>query len=129
MENLMEKLKGLDKKVWIGAGIGAGYDTHCKANATNSVNDIQIVNSTVNATGGQYASGIGSGYHSAALTGSIDAASVVTAISGEKFYKATYTQAQNIGYGVIDPAREGADLDVTFTVAGTLIENPIENNN
>ncbi|MEE0237540.1 MAG: DUF6562 domain-containing protein [Bacteroidales bacterium] len=112
-----------------GAGIGAGYDTHCKANATNSVNDIQIVNSTVNATGGQYASGIGSGYHSAALTGSIDAASVVTAISGEKFYKATYTQAQNIGYGVIDPAREGADLDVTFTVAGTLIENPIENNN
>ena len=109
-----------------GAGIGSGYDTHCAANESNAVNDIQIVNSTVTATGGKYAAGIGTGYHAAALTGSIDDASAITATSGEKFYKEEYSQAQNIGYGVVDPDREYAGAVVTFTVAGKVIEAPIK---
>ena len=108
-----------------GAGIGAGYDTYCAANETNAVNDIQIVESTITATGGKYAAGIGSGFHSAALTGSIDAASTINATAGDNFYKAEYSTAQSIGYGVVDPAREAKGLNVTFTVAGQEIENPI----
>ena len=109
---------------YYGAGIGAGYDTHCAANETNAVNEIVIINSTVNAQGGMYAAGIGSGYHSAALTGSIDAASTVNAVSGENYYKDAYTTAQNIGYGVMDPEREAAGLSVTFNVAGKKISAP-----
>ena len=109
---------------YYGAGIGAGYDTHCAANETNAVNEIVIINSTVNAQGGMYAAGIGSGYHSAALTGSIDAASTVNAVSGENYYKDAYTTAQNIGYGVMDPEREAAGLSVTFNVAGQKISAP-----
>lgn len=107
-----------------GAGIGAGYDTHCTANDTNAVNDITIVNSTITATGGKYAAGIGTGYHSAALTGSIDAASIINAVSGDTTYKVGYTIAQNIGYGVVDPAREYKGVTVTFTMGGTVIATP-----
>lgn len=109
---------------YYGAGIGAGYDTHCAANETNAVNEIIIISSTVNAKGGMYAAGIGTGYHSAALTGSIDAASTVNAVSGENYYKDAYTTAQNIGYGVMDPEREAKDLSVSFTVAGEKISAP-----
>ena len=109
-----------------GAGIGAGYDTHCKANNTNAINDIIIVKSTINAKGGKYAAGIGTGFHSAALTGSIDEDSDITAYPGSAIYKDTYTTAQNIGYGVIDPEREGANLNVTFKVKGKVITNPIQ---
>ena len=116
-----------------GAGIGAGYDTHCAANDSNAVNEIVIVNSDVTAKGGMYAAGIGTGYHSAALTGSIDAASTINAVSGDKFYKDSYTEAQNIGYGVVDFSREAKDLSVTFTVAGQKISAPaasyVENEN
>ena len=85
---------------------------------------IQIVESTITATGGKYAAGIGSGYHSAALTGSIDAASTITATAGESREK--YTIAQKIGYGVInkDEGKEGYGLNPTFIVAGKVIENP-----
>lgn len=107
-----------------GAGIGAGYDTHCTANDANAVNHIEIINSTVNAQGGIYAAGIGTGYHSAALTGSIDAASTIIAVSGEAFYKDTYTTAQNVGYGVVDPTREFKDAVITFTVGGNVIATP-----
>ena len=107
-----------------GAGIGAGYDTHCAANDTNAVNHIEIINSNITAQGGKYAAGIGTGFHSAALTGSIDAESVINATCGEDFYKDTYTTAQNIGYGIVDPAREYKDQVVTFTVAGNVISRP-----
>ena len=110
-----------------GAGIGSGYDTRCQANATNSVNDITIVNSTITARGGKYAAGIGTGFHAASLTGSIDADSTVDAVCGEDFYKDTYTRAQNVGYGVVDPAREYKDAVVTFTIAGTVIDTPVSN--
>lgn len=107
-----------------GAGIGSGYDTHCAANDTNAVNKIIIENSTVTAQGGKYAAGIGTGYHAAALTGSIDAASTINATAGEGFYKDSYTHAQNIGYGVVDPTREYNGVTVTFTVAGEVIDTP-----
>lgn len=109
-----------------GAGIGSGYDTNCTANASNSVNDITIVKSTINAKGGKYAAGIGTGFHAASLTGSIDADSTVDAVCGEDFYKAAYTRAQNVGYGVVDPTREYKDAEVTFTVAGTVIDAPVK---
>ena len=107
-----------------GAGIGSGYDTHCAANETNTVNEIIIEKSNITAQGGKYAAGIGTGFHTAALTGSIDAESVIKATSGETFYKKSYTTAQNVGYAVIDPTREGKDLNVTFTVAGKAINIP-----
>lgn len=109
-----------------GAGIGAGYDTHCAANDSNAINDITIIKSNVTAQGGMYAAGIGTGYHAAALTGSIDAESAIDAKCGEDFYKDAYTTAQPIGYGVVDPAREGKNLNVTFTVAGKVIDTPKE---
>ena len=109
-----------------GAGIGSGYDTHCAANASNSVNDITIVKSTINAKGGKYAAGIGTGFHAASLTGSIDDVSTINAKCGEDFYKAAYTKAQNVGYGIVDPAREYKDAVVTFTVAGTVIDAPVK---
>ena len=103
-----------------GAGIGSGYDTHCQA--VQPMCTINITDSTINAEGGQYAAGIGTGYHNAALNGEIKN-STVNAVSGKKFYKDTYTQAQDIGFGVVDPAREGNQTDsyiicngVTYTI-------------
>lgn len=107
-----------------GAGIGSGYDTHCAANETNSVNEIVIAKSNITAKGGKYSAGIGTGFHAAALTGSIDVESTINATSGDTYYKPTYTTAQNVGYAVIDPDREGKDLNVTFTVAGKAINIP-----
>ena len=110
-----------------GAGIGSGYDTHCQAGGEGSTaeNEIIITNSTITAQGGKYAAGIGTGFHAASLTGSIDAESTtINATSGEPFYKGTYTFAQHIGYGVIDPEREGKDLNVTFKVNNLKIDSP-----
>ena len=109
-----------------GAGIGAGYDTHCQAGGEGStaVNHIVILKSNVTAQGGQYAAGIGTGFHAAVLTGSIDEESVVNATAGERFYKGTYTYAQHIGYGVVDPAREYLNVEVEFKVNNEVIEKP-----
>ena len=101
-----------------GAGIGSGYDTHCQA--IQPLCTINIEDSTINATGGKYAAGIGSGYHNAALAGEIKN-STVTAVSGEKFYKDTYTLAQDIGFGVVDPAREGTQAGSYLTLDGEKI--------
>ena len=111
-----------------GAGIGSGYDTHCNQQDYTATNQINIdATSTVNAKGGKYAAGIGTGFHSAYLTGAIETGATVNAVSGENFYKDAYTKAQNIGYGVVDPAREFSkdNYNVTFTVNGTVIENPL----
>ena len=109
-----------------GAGIGAGYDTHCQAGGEGStaVNHIVILKSNVTAQGGKYAAGIGTGFHAAVLTGSIDEESVVNATAGERFYKGTYTYAQHIGYGVVDPAREYLNEVVEFKVDNEVIEEP-----
>lgn len=101
-----------------GAGIGSGYDTHCQSK--QPLTTINITNSTINATGGQYAAGVGTGYHNAALAGEIKN-STINATSGEKVYKATYTSAQDIGFGVVDPAREGLQANSCLIVDGEKI--------
>ena len=104
---------------YLGAGIGSGYDTHCTATEKAPMITIYIRgNSVINATGGKYAAGIGTGYHVANLTGEIETSVQVVAVSGEKFYKDTYTQAENIGFGVVDPAREGLNNTSTFIYNG-----------
>ena len=101
-----------------GAGIGSGYDTHCLAK--QPLCTINITDSIIDATGGKYAAGVGTGYHNAALAGEIKN-STVNAKSGEKVYKATYTAAMDIGFGVTDPAREGQQTDSKLIVNGTEI--------
>lgn len=103
------------------AGIGSGYDTHCQSN--QPVCTIHIDDSDIKATGGQYAAGVGTGYHNAGLAGEIKNSTVV-AVSGKKFYKDTYTQAQDIGFGVVDPAREAKDNTSSITYNGTEIGIP-----
>ena len=107
-----------------GAGIGGGYNTHCKSYADNSRVTINIdgtIDDVITAKGGMYAAGIGTGYHMADLGGAITGDVVINATSGDKFYKDTYTQAQDIGFGVIDPAREGKNNDSTFDNKGNII--------
>ena len=101
-----------------GAGIGSGYDTHCGTH--QPLCTVNITDSTVNATGGKYAAGVGSGYHNAALAGEIKGGTV-NAVSGEKIYKAAYTPAMDMGFGVVDPAREGQQTDSYLIVNGTKI--------
>ncbi len=104
-----------------GAGIGSGYDTHCQAKQPMCT--INITDSVINATGGRYAAGVGTGYHNAALNGEIKN-STVTAKSGEKFYKDAYTSAMDIGFGVVDPTREGQQTDSKIIYNGTEIGIP-----
>ncbi len=111
---------------YFGAGIGSGYDTNCSG--LPSVH-IEITASTVTAKGGKYAAGIGTGYHVGKLTGSIDQDSVIDASAPDiDFYKDSYTTAQAIGYGVMDPNREFKNPSVTFTVKGTVIDTPKSGN-
>lgn len=110
-----------------GAGIGSGYDVHCNGNNYTATNNIEIdANSTIVANGGEYAAGIGTGFHSAYLSGSIASGANITATSGNKTYKDKYSSAQDIGYGVVDPAREfsGNNANITFKVNGNLIASP-----
>ncbi|MBQ8268130.1 MAG: hypothetical protein IJZ24_00425 [Clostridia bacterium] len=104
-----------------GAGIGSGYDTHCLS--VQPMCTINIADSTINAEGGQYAAGVGTGYHNAALSGEIKN-STVTAKSGEKWYKDSYTCAMDIGFGVVDPAREGTQTGSKLIYNGVEIGIP-----
>ena len=101
-----------------GAGIGSGYDTHCQA--TQPLCTINIADSIITAQGGQYAAGIGTGYHNAALSGKI-VDSVVNATAGEAFYKDSYTMAMGVGFGVVDPAREGQQAESSIEYNGVVI--------
>jgi len=104
-----------------GAGIGSGYDTHCSSK--QPLCTINITDSTINATGGQYAAGVGTGYHNAALAGEIKN-STVNAVSGDKYYKDSYTCAMGVGFGVVDPAREGQQTDSYIIYNGVKITIP-----
>ena len=111
---------------YFGAGIGSGYDTHCHKPAEGApLCTINIKgNSVITAQGGKYAAGIGTGYHAGMLAGEIESTVTVTAASGEKYYKDTYTQAQDIGFGVIDPARDGLDNNSSIIYNGSAITIP-----
>ena len=106
-----------------GAGIGSGYDTHCTQGHLAAICTITITGSSrISATGGKYAAGIGTGYHASGLTGTIDATVDTTGTaSGEDFYKATYTSAQAIGFGIVDPTRDGLNSTSSITVGDTVI--------
>ncbi len=109
-----------------GSGIGSGYDTHCIKRPAENVKIYISGNSRIVAKGGDNGAGIGTGYHSNSLTGSIAASVVVTGVQAgflEKI-KAGYTFNQAIGYGVLDPTREGKDLVPNFTVGGMEIAAP-----
>ncbi len=101
-----------------GAGIGSGYDTHCASN--QPLCTINITDSTVTAKGGKYAAGVGTGFHNGALAGDV-VNSTINATSGEKVYKDSYTAAMDIGFGVIDLAREGQQTDSYLNYNGTKI--------
>lgn len=83
-------------------------------------------NSVIVAKGGTNGAGIGTGYHSNTLTGSIAESVDVTGVQAGVTAKQSqgYTYAQAIGYGVLDTSREGLDLVPTFTVAGNVIPAP-----
>ncbi len=101
-----------------GAGIGSGYDTHCQA--AQPLCTINVVDSTITAIGGRYSAGVGTGYHMAALAGEI-VNSTVDATPGEAFYKDSYTTAEGVGFGVVDPAREGTQTGSYIIYNGTTI--------
>ena len=110
-----------------GSGIGSGYDTYCKNRPVDNIKINISGNSVIVAKGGTNGAGIGTGYHSNALTGSIAVSVNVSGVqAGEtaKIDPGKYTYAQAIGYGVLDPTREGNGLDRTFTIAGKVIDAP-----
>lgn len=110
-----------------GSGIGSGYDTYCKNRPVDNIKINISGNSVIEAKGGTNGAGIGTGYHSNALTGSIAASVNVTGVQAgfPQNIKAGYTINQAIGYGVLDPTREGNGLDRTFTIAGKVIDAPV----
>ena len=108
------------------AGIGTAYDSDCRDE--QPLCTLTIVDSTINAKGGTYAAGVGTGFHTASIKGDI-VNSTVNAVSGTKFYKKTYTNAQDIGFGVVDPTREGLQRDSYINYNGKKIEMslPVDN--
>lgn len=108
-----------------GAGIGSGYDTYCHSYGAAPICTINITgNSVITAKGGKYAAGVGTGYHAGGLAGEIAESVTVNATSGEKTYKDTYTSAMNVGFGVLDPARDGLNNTCTITYEGEEIGVP-----
>ena len=110
-----------------GAGIGSGYDINCQK--VQGECHIEITGtSVISATGGAYAAGIGTGFHQGNLTGFIESTVDISNVtSGEKNYQGKYSLAQDIGYGVVDSAREGkviVDDGTHFTVAGEPVPSP-----
>ena len=97
-----------------------------------SKNEINITKSEITAKGGRGASGIGTGYHVATLTGSIDSASTITATAGDLVdedvvkWNCRITYPQAVGYGGVDPSREYKDVVPTFTVKGVVVAEPTE---
>lgn len=135
-----------------GAGIGSGYDTHCAVKSDKHLYEqgscvISITNgSDIRARGGLYAADIGSGYHHSNVSGTIDNTVLLfrtidhvrntTDAGVDAYYKDSYSIAQVIGFGILDPIREGLWIydtetggltDYTFTVYGVKIRAPTVN--
>lgn len=110
------------------AGIGSGYDVNLSASPCQCTIRISD-NTSLIVKGGARGAGIGSGYHTAHIAGEIDSSVSITNIEPGASYKPEkYTAPQAIGYGVLDPTREGKILlntDMLMTVHGTLISNPV----
>ena len=109
-----------------GAGIGSGYDCYCQTNYGVCYIEIIGEDTVINAQGGINAAGIGTGHHSAGLAGYILPECEVNAKAGEMFiYEATYTQPQDIGYGMCNPTNEFANVALVFDIQGECVEAPI----
>ncbi len=109
-----------------GAGIGTGYDCYCQTNYSVCYIEIIGEETVINAQGGINAAGIGTGHHSAGLAGYILPECDVSAKAGEMFiYEETYTQPQDIGYGMCNPTNEFANVAFVFDIQGTAVEQPI----
>lgn len=115
-----------------GAGIGSGYDTYC---GTRGLVDLTInitSYSEITAVGGTYGAAIGTGFHSALLKGSIDDTVICHVSEGTKSYYKYSWIAQDIGFGLVDSAKEakymvdGGYAQIDFTVGNTNIENPYD---
>lgn len=111
---------------YYGAGIGSGYDTHCPTPDKGSKLTLNIKGSSViTAIGGKYAAGIGTGYHNGNMVGEIEQSVVVNASQPAEFwYKAAYTAAMDVGFGVIDPAREGLNNTSSIKYLGKSVTIP-----
>lgn len=109
-----------------GAGIGGAYDTHCQNPEVSCLNTIYIKgNSVITAEGGERAAGIGTGYHSGALAGEIETSVTVTAKAGGDPYKyGTYSQAQDVGFGILDPTRSGLNNEHYILYQGVKVYPP-----
>lgn len=109
-----------------GAGIGSGYDCYCQTNYSVCYIEIIGEDTVINAQGGINAAGIGTGHHSAGLAGYILPECEVNAKAGEMFiYEATYTQPQDIGYGMCNPTNEFANVALVFDIQGECVEAPV----
>lgn len=110
------------------AGIGSGYDVLLSSTPCQCIIDISD-NTSLTVKGGARGAGIGSGYHTAHIAGNIDNSVNITNVEPGASYKPDkYTAPQAIGYGVLDPTREGAILSGTtmlMKVHGELIPNPV----
>ena len=99
------------------AGIGSGYDSYCHVYGEAPICTINISGSTVEAWGGDNAAGIGTGYHAGGLDGVITGD--VTGHAGENLK--SYPDADAIGFGVLDPSRDGKDNACSISVNGVVI--------
>ena len=105
-----------------GAAIGSGYDTYCSS-VTPPITTINISgNSKITAKGGRHAAAIGTGYHAVGLSGKIESTVLLDLIPGEaRTDKPEYSVPQTVGFGVLDPSREGALIsNYTFENLATI---------
>ncbi len=143
-----------------GAGIGSGYDVYCACSETDIGGGVKqkvyegqgslrldiVSYSVIDATAGKYAANIGTGFHHAIMTGHIDGTVDLSKTYEhtrdtetkklDAYYSDSYSYAQIIGYGVVDPAREGLVIAEPagdgvyalsgsgFTVAGNPVDTP-----
>ena len=126
-----------------GPGIGSGYDAYSGQKSDEDEYSykyqglcmIQIMdNSRITSTGGTYAASIGTGYHHANITGFIDgtgACNTPARADSETIdpdhrggSEHPYTQAQDVGYGIVDPEKEANGLGVYFYLGKNLIDVP-----
>ncbi len=110
-----------------GAGIGTGYDCYCQTDYAVCYIEIIGDETVINAQGGINAAGIGTGHHSAGLAGYILSECEITAKAGEMFiYETTYTEPQDIGYGMCNPDNELAGVAYVFDIQGEVVEEPVK---
>ena len=109
-----------------GAGVGSGCATIYTGQGLCAIEISSYAH--INATGGQYAANIGTGYRQANLTGFLDTTVTYTTPSRSDYTDTgnpSFTPAQTIGYGALNPSAEGSGLQVYFYIGLVKITNPV----